>query len=164
MIQVRITGLNAALNRLALSTERTKKAHAVGLTEVALAVRNLAVQEIQGGRKSGATYGDHQASAPGEAPASDTGNLASSIAVVKAEPGETARAIVRVKAEYGWYLEYGTSRPSDNGTDQGKDRRISIVEPRPFMEPSVRSVMPWANAMIQKRIMAAMRGEEGGDE
>jgi HK97 gp10 family phage protein len=64
----------------------------------------------------------HQASAPGEPPANDTGELGrtikSTMEVLK--PG-VAAAVVWADAPYAKYLEFGTKR----------------MEPRPFMTPAV---------------------------
>ena len=65
-------------------------------------------------------YKLHQASAPGQAPATDLGNLAGSIQTQKTGPLE---AEVVVGAEYGEVLETG----SIDGT----------LKPRPFLTPSV---------------------------
>jgi hypothetical protein len=71
--------------------------------------------------KTGAVYGGHQASAPGEAPAIDYGFLANSVQGYM----ETAtKGGVGIGAEYGPHLEYGTS----------------TIEPRPFMVPAAESV------------------------
>lgn len=64
------------------------------------------------GKKSGRIYRvrggiEHQASAPGEAPAVETANLITSIAVVQESD---LRAIVGTSVEYGLHLEFGTSR------------------------------------------------------
>ncbi len=59
----------------------------------------------------------HQASAPGEPPATDTGNLVNSIEVEKVRP---LTRHVNVHAEYAPYLEYGTAR----------------MAARPFLQPS----------------------------
>jgi phage gpG-like protein len=60
--------------------------------------------------KSGAIYrrgsGTHQASAPGEAPAIDTGAYVNSIQTKKTDDG----AEVGTNMEYGPFLELGTSR------------------------------------------------------
>ena len=61
---------------------------------------------------------EHRASAPGEAPAVDTGNLFNSIQVFDVTP---TLATIGTNAEYAEHLEYGTSR----------------MEPRPFMRPAV---------------------------
>ena len=71
------------------------------------------------GQKSGAFYGDHQASAPGEAPAVDTGNLKNSIVAEPVGDG-TRNWMVSVGAEYAAYLELGTVD----------------IEPRPYMRPA----------------------------
>lgn len=65
----------------------------------------------------------HQASAPGEPPATDTGTLANSTQgkMLSETEGE-----VRVTAEYGPMLEHGTT----------------FIAPRPFFAPSVEDVRP----------------------
>lgn len=68
--------------------------------------------------KSGRVYGAHQASAPGEAPAMDTGHLANS-AVVEMT-GETA-AMLGYNADYAPHLEFGTAK----------------MQARPFLGPAV---------------------------
>ena len=57
--------------------------------------------------KHGRRYGTHTASAPGEAPADDTGNLVSSIDVLERSSLE---AVIGTPVEYSRYLEEGTSR------------------------------------------------------
>lgn len=74
-----------------------------------------------GARKAGA--GAHQASAPGEAPAVDTGKLKNSI---RARFPKRCRAVVNVAAEYGAALEFGT-------------RKIAA---RPFMRPAAEKALP----------------------
>lgn len=82
-----------------------------------------AIEAIQTGPKSGRVYGSHQASAPGEAPATDLGNLAAGITgeMVSELTGE-----VIVAAEYGPVLEFGGAE----------------IEPRPFLQPSLDTVSP----------------------
>ncbi len=73
-------------------------------------VAGYAKISIQAGNKTGKVYQhgnvSHQASAPGQAPATDTGMLVNSIGVRR---GDQA-AIVVVAARYGRDLEFGTSR------------------------------------------------------
>lgn len=71
--------------------------------------------------KHGVTYGGHQASAPGEAPAIDHGVLANS---TQAYMETDTKGGVGVAAEYAPHLELGTS----------------TIEPRPFMVPAAESV------------------------
>ena len=86
-------------------------------------IRGEAVKSIQSGAKSGIVYEKynprrtHRASAPGEAPASDTGNLVSKIIVALKDKDHTE---VQSNAHYSAYLEYGTSK----------------MEPRPFLLPA----------------------------
>lgn len=57
--------------------------------------------------KSGQVYGSHVASAPGEAPAMDTGALANSVQVESTGPTSAA---VSSNQDYAAHLEYGTRR------------------------------------------------------
>lgn len=57
--------------------------------------------------KSGRMYGKHQASAPGESPAVDSGNLTGSITQIFPS---TLEAKIGTPVEYALYLESGTSR------------------------------------------------------
>lgn len=75
----------------------------------------------------------HQASAPGEAPATDTGNLKGSIGM---ETPSATRVIVFVGANTAMGLEYGTRR----------------MLARPFVRPSIEKIRP--------SFMAAMHGLE----
>lgn len=78
----------------------------------------------------------HRRSAPGEAPASDTGTLVNSI---KAKRYANLEWWVTVGAEYGYGLEFGRAR----------------VLPRPFMRPAARAVRPVFLAACRE----AMRGK-----
>lgn len=88
-------------------------------------VRTHAIRAIQGGPKTGKEYRkyapkrNHRASAPGQAPATDTGRLASSI--VADITGLTAE--VSADVQYAAPLEFGTVN----------------MEPRPFLEPALES-------------------------
>lgn len=59
----------------------------------------------------------HQASAPGDPPAIDTGNLVNSIH----NETDDMKSTVHIDAEYAGYLEYGTTR----------------MAPRPYVAPAV---------------------------
>lgn len=91
------------------------------VAEAARNVQTRAVQAIEGGGKSGLRYERggqmHQASAPGEAPAGETGALAASIQVQM--DGElTARVVVT--SEHGAVMELGGHR----------------IAARPFLRPA----------------------------
>lgn len=81
---------------------------AVKLTSIA--VLGDSVKSIQRGSKTGRIYKKggvfHQASAPGESPASDTGRLAGDIDIIN----KGLTATVGTALEYGRFLEHGTMR------------------------------------------------------
>lgn len=83
------------------------------------------------GPKSGRMYGDHQASAKGEAPAIEYGALANSIQTI---PVSQTEAIVAVGAEYGVILEFGGVHVSE----------------RPFMVPAAEAIRPGFVAAMEK--------------
>lgn len=121
-----------------------KVAIARGTTKGALLVQKAARQAILRGPKSGNVYArgkkDHIASAPGEAPANDTGNLQRSITVVAAQPGTVATAQVNVSAEYGQHLEFGTIN----------------MAPRPFLQPALDNNKTAIGAIIKAEVAAAV--------
>jgi HK97 gp10 family phage protein len=73
----------------------------------------------------------HQASAPGEAPAVDTGKLKSSIFT---EMVSQFKAVVTASAEYAAMLEFGTRR----------------MAARPFFRPAAEKIAPAFFAALQK--------------
>jgi hypothetical protein len=75
----------------------------------------------------------HVASAPGEAPAVDTGTLIGSIQMVQES---TLTAKVGTAVEYALYLELGTSR----------------MRPRPVWKPTVDDLLPTLNALLQSEL------------
>lgn len=91
----------------------------------ALDIQARAQMAIMNPPKSGRIYkrGNvvHQASAPGEAPATDTGNLVNS-----AYTKQLGRAYYETgfTAEYAAHLEFGTAK----------------IEPRPYLRPAVEAV------------------------
>ena len=111
-VSIKITNLEQTLKQL----ENLESSMEKPLEEVLFGggqlIRSEAVKSIQTGAKSGIVYQkynprrQHRASAPGQAPASDTGNLVSKI-IVKKEAGEVK---VQSNADYSKYLEYGTSK------------------------------------------------------
>ena len=101
-------------------------------------IRTEAIKSIQTGAKSGVMYQmynprrEHRASAPGQAPASDTGNLVSKIVVRQKGANVTN---VESNANYSAFLEYGTSK----------------MDPRPFMLPAFeKSKKPIINAVFNR--------------
>ena len=96
--------------------------------ETAMNIETRMKVKIQHGPKTGKiyTHGNvtHQASAPGEPPATDTGYLATAMAVEATKDPLTKQT--NVYAEYGGILEQPETQ------EHGK----SHIAPRPFMQPS----------------------------
>ena len=81
---------------------------------------------------TGRRYGGHQASAPGETPAVDTGGLVNSIATELISSSATdAWAQVGTDKDYAEALEFGHV----NRTRAGTEDVATFTQPRPFMRP-----------------------------
>ncbi len=84
------------------------------LLEGATMTHKIAVDMIRQGGRSGRLYGRwggkkmHQASAPGEAPSSDTGVLLQNLTLEKDSEGYTVGS--RKGAPWGFWLQFGTAR------------------------------------------------------
>ena len=113
-------------------------------------VHGVAVKKIMQGPKSGRIYErtkgrnlstTHQASAPGQPPATDTGVLASSIYVKKT--GRLSGQVGTDK-EYGFWLEYGTRS----------------IEPRPWLAPSLDENRDWILDKFRKALDKAVKGAQ----
>lgn len=74
------------------------------------------------GSKGGAFYSGHQASAPGEAPAIDTGQLFGAMQQSFEDNGMTG--VLAFLTEYAIHLEFGTTK----------------MAPRPFARPAIESM------------------------
>ena len=104
-----------------------------------LELRGEIVKGYQRGPASGVTYEKyaprrtHTASAPGEAPATDTGRLASSVIYTKTGP---MSAEVSTDVEYGPWLEWGTQN----------------IAPRPNWRPKTLEAQP----KFQRRMETAL--------
>lgn len=115
-----------------------RRAAARGVFRGGQLVRTHAVRSILGGAKSGRIYVRrgiaHQASAPGEPPASDTGRLANSIDVKL----DAVRVVATVSAStrYAAFLEYGTQK----------------MAPRPFMRPALAAQVDNIEAAIASEL------------
>jgi len=137
MATIKIQGLEPTLKNLRLLQNGLDKELTSVLRGGGQLIRGEAIRSIQSGPKSGRTYEKynprrtHKASAPGQAPASDTGNLVSQIMSV-ADGKDT---LVESRAEYSKFLEFGTSK----------------MLPRPFLFPaSEKSTKKIVQVLIQK--------------
>ena len=122
-IDIKVTNLKKAMAQLKTLQKDLEPDFQEVVKGGAQLIRGEAIKSIQTGAKSGIVYEKynprrtHRASAPGEAPASDTGNLVSKIIVRQDGPD---KANVESNAHYSAFLEYGTSK----------------MEPRPFLFPA----------------------------
>jgi hypothetical protein len=120
--------------------------------KAALDLEAHAKNEIQTGAKSGKTYKrttdagnviEHQASAPGEAPANEFGVLVGSISTVPSADPTEAEARVIVTAEYGAALELG--------------REDGSIEARPFIRPAADRIEKSFAQQVGKAVQAGAR-------
>jgi HK97 gp10 family phage protein len=131
MIEIKMTldGLDELRKAFAEAGEEVRRKVEAVVTKTTIDVHRSAVQRIQRGPKTGNVYTkydpnrEHQASAPGEAPATDTGRLASSVSWnVDRERG----GFVYTNVDYGRILEFGTTN----------------IGPRPWLFPSLEEHAP----------------------
>jgi len=111
-------------------------------------VRTEAARSLVGGSKSGVIRKvtkagkTHQASAPGEAPASDTGSLLRSLFAELRQGGKRPEAIVGTDIAYGPWLEFGTKN----------------MEARPWLEPAFKRRLATIKRLIDDAFRKANRG------
>jgi HK97 gp10 family phage protein len=106
-----------------------------------------AKQKIQGGGRSGRTYRrrsvTHQASAPGEFPKTDSGQLVSSLFFRVG--ADKLSAFFGTKLAYGRYLEFGTSR----------------MAARPWLRPTLRANSDVIIKRVRDAVKEAIRRSRG---
>ena len=119
MLNFEITGLEKVKNNLEKKQKMTKKLLAKGVAKSALLVESAVKNKVARGSRTGKIYGNHRASAPGEPPKTDTGNLVSSVS--NNQTSDFEYNVVAV-ADYAYELEYGSFK----------------VAPRPFFMKSLR--------------------------
>jgi HK97 gp10 family phage protein len=139
VIKQGLIGLEKMIKKLGMVDKAIDTAIQREVKKGAVKIQRTAVLSIMRGAKNGKIYTDyyaivggrlvpvkkrakpHRASAPGQAPATDSGTLAGSIVVEYDPDGKGANIIA--KAAYAKWLEFGTD---------GKYR----IAPRPFMKPA----------------------------
>jgi HK97 gp10 family phage protein len=138
---MRISFTPASLPDLSGLTDEAKKQLLLTMKGGAMLVLNDANRSIAAGGKTGRIYRrrgiEHQASAPGEPPATDTGALIASGRADAEINGDTVNAIVEYRAPYAVHLEYGTRK----------------MAARPFLTPAIER----NRARIANLLRAALR-------
>jgi len=139
------------LDRIDKASQRVRdavaKEVAIGLFASAKKVEGEAKRSILSGDKSGRIYQrrtvTHRASAPGEAPASDTGRLANSITGTYV-PSETSAVITAGGGivKYARMLEFGTR----------------LIAARPFLFPALEKSKAWIRERLNKAVRTAIVG------
>lgn len=113
-----------------------------GLQQWGYLIVSEAQKSIQTGPKTGRVYVrgglSHQASAPGEPPASDTGRLAASGRYELIGNGNVLQIVFGT--DYAFYLEYGTS----------------TMAARPFIRKAVKKTRKKGKAIILEEVRKAM--------
>ena len=146
LFTISFKGLTEIMRKFDAMPAAIRKGVQAELYKGGLMIQNTAKRKILS-PGSGRTYKrrtvSHRASAPGQPPASDTGRLASSIAVAILGGGD----VVCVSAgggivNYAVHLEYGTER----------------MEERPFMRPSLNERLPKIRENVSAAIRKAMKG------
>lgn len=137
-LKARVVGIAGARARVRGLPSALDQAMIDAVTDAAMIVRTDAIRAIQQPPKSGKEYKRggviHRASAPGEAPATDTGKLVSSGTIEVDKGRGKPTAWVRFVARYAMPLEFGTLK----------------MRARPFLTPAVQR----NKKRIQERFIA----------
>ena len=132
--------------------ERLSKAVFRGVIKGTEALKTRMVERIMQPPKTGLLYPRgkgrmHQASAPGQSPANDYGNLVKSITTNYNEP--KLEGNVNIGAEYGHRLEYGFVGVDSIG-------RTYDMPARPFARPALEETTPVIRQSIADEINKAL--------
>lgn len=143
-VTIRLEGAKELQTALRNLSDEVREQVGKAVTGTAIMLRADVVERIQRGPASGVVYTKknpnrvHQASAPGEAPATDTGRLANSIEFDQVGP---LTATVGSRLIYALYLEYGTSR----------------MAPRPYFRPAVEAVRPKFERALERALAGVIK-------
>ena len=143
-ISIKIKNINEALKKFDTLKKDLQEPFREVIQGGAQLIRGEAIKDIQTGVKSGRIYEKynprrtHRASAPGQSPASDTGNLVRNIAVKMESRDQVA---VVSSAPYSQFLEFGTSK----------------MLPRPFLFPATQRSKKKIAMAIFNRVVSEIR-------
>lgn len=146
MARIGSVDFSKTIKKLDKITADAKKEIAAALFVSGLKIEENAKLSIAQEAKTGIIYQRgtvvHQASAPGEAPANDTGRLLNSFQV----GAESNGMVVKIKAgtgtvDYAVHLEFGTDK----------------MEARPFMKPALKKSRKFIHERMEKAIQKAIK-------
>jgi len=141
-IQVKVENTQAVADALRKYGKDAEREIGRAIDKMGLTVTSDVKRKIQRGPKTGEIYNrrgkQHRASAPGEAPATDTGTLVSSIYTSKINP---LTIEVGSRLDYAYYLELGTVK----------------MDPRPAWIPSIEENRAKFNGWIEDALRKAAR-------
>jgi len=145
-LHVHVVGADKVAAALRQFGRDIEKGIATAVTATALETLTEVRRRIQGPPKTGNLYKRgkkmHQASAPGEAPATDTGALVSSTYLVQIN---SLTAAIGSRLDYAFYLEFGTR----------------LMRARPSWLPASEKMAPRLEKRVEKVIaQAKAKGEK----
>lgn len=139
---VSVEGLDALQRDFTRISEETRAGLSMAVKATALDIDRDVKKQINRGLKTGLFYTrrgvEHQASAEGESPATDTGTLVSS--QYFKQPTELT-ATVGSRLAYAYYLEFGTRK----------------ILKRPAWIPAIEAITPKFNQRVDKVLKEATR-------
>lgn len=133
-LTISVSNIKAVQDALRLYGEKAERNLQKAIEATALTINRDVKNDIQRGAKTGIVYRrrgvQHRASSPGEAPATDTGTLVSSIYYEQETPFS---ATVGSRLAYAAYLEFGTLRIEPRpswlpATERNRDKFNNLVE------------------------------------
>lgn len=146
-VTLKLEGLDKLERRLNAVSDASQKLVADVVAKGALDIQNDMRRAVQKGPATGRVYTrggvSHKASAPGEAPATDSGNLASHINHIFVN--RFTADVGAIGVPYAARLEFG-----------GKDSRGVYIAPRPYLRPALKKRTPKVIQQLTKAVQEAL--------
>lgn len=141
MIRGHMRGAGRLLKKLRDYDAQTKERVSTALKRGAVAVHRTALDSIKRGAKTGIHHKGlpNRSSAPGQAPATQSNQLADSLRIVNDEKSKLVVYVV-ASAPHAKHMEFGTV------SEDGKQ----IIAPRPFLRPALAKHRDTLNREIRR--------------